>query len=207
MTVVSAKLSPGLQYWVNQVFVNSTLNKYQIPIPPTMDATYVPNNSVVELMFNESYPYASYRYLYREVTDRYGWPRPVKERLMIYSTSAQYYKCDGDPVDCTINLFSLQADDLTMLDALLLYRTDSTAVTLVDSTSTVIIGTRVEVNYEGLSTGLSKLIYLYLALKINRVITRYDNTTLLSTSTNILAMCFEAFLIDEIFKFVSNQGT
>lgn len=206
MVLASTKLSPDLQYWVNQMLVNSSLNKYEIPIPPTMDVTYIPINSVVELLFNESYPYPAYRYLYREITNQYGWPPPVKERIMVYSNSAKYYKCDGDPADCTENLFDLQADDITMLNALLLYR-DSTGVTFVDSTSTTIIGTRIEADYSSLSTNLSKMIFLYLDLKINGSYSRYDNSTLLSSSSSAIEMCFEAFLIDEIFKAISSRGT
>jgi hypothetical protein len=128
---------------------------------------------------------------------------------MIYGAAAVYYVLDsaGD------NVFNLQQHDFILLDTLLAYRQDSTGVTIIDSTALTVFDSTagvLTVYYDGLSTPLSKLIYLYLKLKIYGDISRYNNLTVLSRDdTNpsyiVLENMYELFLIDEYFKTVSNR--
>ena len=95
-----------------------------------------------------------------------------------------------------------------MLDGLLAYRQDETGVTLIDTTGvTQITGSQIEVNYDALSTCLSKLIYHYLNLKINGSYSAFDNQTLISCPQDVLASCYEAYVIEEVFQHISLQGT
>jgi len=211
--LASTKVVPELQYWINRVVITSNLNKYQIPFPPTFDESYLPDKSFIELLFNDNYQSGSYRYLYRERSDaspcpNVGWPRPLRERANIYANSAQYYTCDSDSTNvCNVNLFNLQDDDLRMLDALAAYRSDSTGVTLIDTTgSTTIIGSEIRVNYNALTTNLSKLICIYLKFKINGEYSLYNTTTLIASSSCILELSYEAYLIEEMFNFISARG-
>ena len=207
--VVSANVVPELQHWFYRFVVNSAVNKYEVPAPVDIADIWMPQKSFIEMLFNSEYPYTSYEYKYKGGYSNSGWPDVVRTRIMIYGAAANYYVLDP----AGTNVFLLQSDDLTMLDALLAYRMDSTAVTIVDSTSVVSFNplTKVlTVNYNMLSTPLSKLIYLYLKLKIYDDISGYNNLTIISRDdTNpsyiVLENMFEMFLIDEYFKAVSNR--
>jgi len=207
--VISARVVPELQHWFYEFVVNSSVNKYGVPTPVDVNASWLPQESFIELLFNPSYPYNRYEYRYSPNTTNSGWPSIVRTRIMIYGLAAVYYVLDaaGD------NVFQLQQDDFTLLNALLSYRQDSTSVTIIDSTASTVfdsISGVLVVNYSNLSTSLSKLIYLYLKLKIYGDISGYNNLTVISRDdTNpsyiVLENMFELFLMDEYFKTVSNR--
>lgn len=212
----STKLVPELQYWVNQTVVSSSLNKNSIPASIELNPILLPMSSFIELLFNDNSQQTSYQYIYFNDTSKASWPSAVTDRVMIYANSAQYYRIyDGtSPVDATsiTNLFVLQQDDFTLLDGLLAYRMDSTGTSLIDSTSitsvtTTPTGTIIRVYYDGLSTNLSKLIYHYLNLKINGQYAAYDTTTLIAGSDELLESCYEAYVIEQMFQFMSDRGT
>ena len=111
--------------------------------------------------------------------------------MMVNPITARYYLSDssGD-----INLYGIQADDLTLFDKLLDYRLNGT---------TSLSG----IDYESLSTNLSKMVYIYLEFKLNNDYSRYTHDSLLSAQKDLLECCFEVYLIENIFKYVSEQGT
>ncbi len=207
--VVSAKVVPELQHWFYEFVVNSAVNKYAIPAPVDIAEHWMPRESFIELLFNPNYPYDKYEYRYSGGTSNANWPSVVRTRIMIYGGAADYLQLDPTGT----NVFLLQQDDFTLLDALLAYRQDSTAVTIIDSTATTVFDSTsnvLTVYYDGLSTPLSKLIYLYLKLKIYGDYSRYNNTLVISRDdTNPsyinLENMFELVLLDEYFKTVSNR--
>lgn len=200
MPLASTILVPELQYYFGYYVKNSIVNKYQVPfpveIPPSVCPCISPKN-FIRLLFDDSWPtnYNEYMYLYREDTSRYTWPSIVKDRIMIYSNSAKAYICDSSAT-CTINFFNLKQDDLTLLDRLLLYRT-------IDGTTNVII----DIDYDQLSTTLSKMIYLFLDLMINHNYSRYNTSTPLADEDNLLECCYEIYLLDKMFNYISGRGT
>ncbi len=205
--MISAKVVPELQHWFYNFIVNSVVNKYGVPAPVNIEDHWMPQNSFIEMLFNENYPYNRYEYKYSGVDSNASWPSCVRTRIMIYGGAAVYYQLDPKGT----NVFLLQQDDFTMLDALLKYRQDSTSVTIIDSTATTVFDSTSGVlvaNYNALSTPLSKLVYLYLKLKIYGDISGYNNTNVISRDdTNpsyiVLENMYELFLIDEYFKTVS----
>jgi len=185
--------------------MNSTVNKYEVPAAVNIPAHWMSVGSFVEMLFNENYSENAYEYRYKGGTSNAGWPEVVRTRSMVYGAAADYLQLDptGD------NVFLLQQDDFTLLDALLAYRQDSTGVTIIDSTSVVAVfdsttGVLV-VNYDSLTTNLSQLIYLYLKLKIYGDYSRYDNLEVVSGTTLVLENMFELLLIDEYFDTVSDR--
>lgn len=209
--VISAKVVPELQHWFNTFVTSSIVNKSLVAAPVDIATIWMPQKSFIEMLFNASYPYNTYEYRYSDGSANSGWPEVVRTRSMIYGGAAKYLQLDA----AGTNVFLLQSDDFTMLNALLGYRQDSTGVTIVDSTSAVTAtydstsGILI-VNYNGLSTRLSKLIYLYLKLKIYGDISRYNNLNIISRDdTNptykVLENMYELFLIDEYFETVSNR--
>jgi hypothetical protein len=202
--VASAKVIPELQHWFNEFVINSTVNKYEVPAPVNIKLEWMPVGSFIEMLFNVDYNEITYEYRFKGGTSNSGWPEVVRTRAMIYGAAADYLQLDptGD------NVFLLQQDDFTLLDTLLAYRQDSTGVTIIDSTSTNVFNPTSGVltaNYGSLSTNLSKLIYLYLKLKIYGDYSRYNNLTVISGTTSVLENMFELVLIDEYFNTVSNR--
>lgn len=191
MTLSSTILVPEIQYYFSKFVKGSTLNKNLTWFPEEMDILYLyDNKSFIRLLFDEDYPHTSYKYLYRE-TVKSEWPIPVQIRLGLFPASGQYYLCDS--TSCDVNLFLLESDDFMMLDLLLSYRRDPLSVS-IDSTS-----------YEVLTTNLSKLIFIYLDLKVNENYSWYDNSTLISDESNVLECIYENYIIEEIFKFIQDR--
>jgi len=204
MALANTTLVPELQTWFNRFVINSIVNKNEVPAPVAIDQIFLPEKSFIELLFNENYPYDTYQYLYKNETRTQCWPELTRNRLTIYPASAKYLVLDS----AGSNAFQLQSHDFVLLDALLAYRQDSTALTIVDSTSVEFISDAtaniyiLKSNYNNLNTTLSKLIYLYLDLKIYSNYQNYNNLQLVSTGT-LLETCFEFLLIDEYFAFMS----
>ena len=200
MPLSSTKLIPELQYYFSEFVVNSSVNRYGVNISSPIPTIYLQSKSFIEMLLNEDYSYDSYKYLYNENTNRYSWPEIVKKRILIYPSSAKYYECTTDST--AENLFDIQSEDIVLLDALLAYRIDSTAVTIItDSTATVFIDNVLYADYDNLTSGLSKLIFLYLDLKIYGKYSNYNNENLVADS--LLEYCYETFVLDKMFDIVS----
>ena len=205
MTLASTALVPEFQYYFYNFVITSLVNRYEIPAPVPVDSTFLTSGTVVELLCNENFPYDSYTYLYKNEDRIQCWPTLTRQRLMIYPSS-KYYVPDenGD------NIFSFVAHDFLMLDALLQYRHDSTSLTIVDSTANILVADSTTntailyTNFQSLNTPLSKLIYLYLDLKIYSNYENYNNLSLITTGT-LLETCFELKLIDEYFAFMTDR--
>ena len=203
MTLASTILVPELQKWFNDFVKNSSVNRYAVPMPVDIDDVYLTPDSFIALLFNDDYDtiiYPQYKYLYKEESIA-CWPTFVKTRLMIYPYCASYLVIDEDE---GTNTFNLAADDLTLLDALLAFRSDATSLTIVDSVVTSFDSTSIilHATYDNLSTELSKLIFLYLDLELNGNFSNYNNTSLVS-SGEPLQTFYEFYLIDKYFDFMT----
>lgn len=202
--IASPTLIPELQAWFYHFVLQSEINKFEVPAPVDIDDVYLPKKSFIEMLFNDKYSYREYSYLYNEETRPQCWPTLVRQRLCIYAGSAKYMLL-ADPGETGDNIFGLESSDLTLLDALLGYRTDGTSVTIIDTTATITFDSTSFVlyaNFNNLPTPLSKLIYLYLDLKLYGRYENYNNLNVIST-TKVLDTMYELFLIDEYFKFIS----
>jgi hypothetical protein len=205
MTLASTALVPELQYYFYNFVITSIINRYEVPAPVSVDEIFLANSTVVELLFKDDYSYDNYTYLYKNEDRKQCWPTLTRQRLMVYPSS-KYYIPDpaGD------NIFNLTSDDLILLDSLLIYRNDSTSLTIVDSTSTQLItDTTAEIgilytSFNLLNTPLSKLIYLYLDLHIYNNYANYNNLNIITTG-KLLETCFELKLLDDYFVFMTNR--
>lgn len=205
--LTSYSLVPELQHWFNQFVIHSEVNKNLIPPPVDIAEQYMPINSFIEMLFNDNYSEQTYEHRYITETNSGCVPRSVWTRLQIYPGASQYLTLDADGD----NIFDLQDDDFTLLDALLAFRNganDSTSLWIVDSTSTnFVYDATAEIyilmaNYNTLSTELSKMIYLYLVLETLEDFTLYNNETLITTG-GLVETCYEAYLIDKYFAFMT----
>lgn len=206
MTVLSStKLVPELAYWFDNFVTNSVVNKNQVPSPVSIPLVYLPQKSFIELLFNEDYSYTEYNYVYAEHSYDYNMPYIARNRLSVYPGSARYLECG----ETGVNTFTLKPHDYVLLDALLAYRIDSTNVTIVDSTSVELIDTTagiiLKARYSILGTELSKLIYLYLDLRIYNNYSHYNNESIVS-SGKLLESSYEVYVLDQIYKIISARG-
>jgi len=216
MLVANSQLIPEFQYWFNTFATTSIVNRYEVPIPVEVQESFIPRGTVVELLCNEDYGYYDppYSYLYKNEDRKQCWPTLTAQRLNIYPGSQ--YLIPATATEGGINIFNLQPDDFLMLDVLLAYRHDSTALVLIDATATM-DATSVEVitdattgityvyaSLDVLNTSLSKEIFLYLQFRL------YENWQLYNTEgiisdCSLLATCFEFKLIDEYFSYMTNR--
>lgn len=204
MTTVltSYSLVAELQHWFNHFVINSKINKYRVPPPVDIPELYLGENSFIDMLFNNSYTENSYEYKYSAEQDPLSVPRVAATRLQVYPGSSQYLKLDSDGS----NIFDLQADDFSTLDALLAYRNDTTSLTVVDSISVSFDATAIILyaTLDNLSTELSKMIYLYLVLKLYDRFEGYNTETLISTG-GLLQTCYESYLVDQYFYFMTQH--
>lgn len=201
--LTSYSLVPELQHWYNIFVLGSEVNKDLIPPPVDIAETYMPENSFIEMLFNDNYSQSSYEYRYLEETNVGCIPRLAWDRLKIYPGSSQYLRLDADGE----NIFNLQSDDFALLDTLLAFRNganDSTSLMIVDSTSASFDSTAIILyaSYEFLSTELSQMIYLYLVLETLDDFSLYNNDLLIS-GIEMVDVCYETYLIDKYYAFMS----
>jgi hypothetical protein len=212
MTVANSELIPEFQTWFYKFVTTSIINRYEIPAPVPVPENFLTPASVVQLLCDDDYPYDYYNYLYKAESRNQCWPTLTRQRLMIYPGSK--YLVPGETGN---NIFNLKDHDFVMLDALLNYRIDSTSVVFIDTTASIdstavdlIVDATagiviVNATFDSLNTPLSKLIYLYLDLKIYENIDIYCASDLVTDGT-LLASCFEAKLMDEYFLYLTNQN-
>jgi len=211
MTTVltSYSLVPELQHFFNRFVINSSLNKYRLPVPVDIPEIYMPENSFIEMLFNDDYSKSTYEYHYIDEIDPLSIPRVAYARTQVYPASSKYLVLDPTGE----NIFNLQQDDFCLLDALLAYRngaTDSTSLMIIDSTATNFIADStagIYILYTSLSdltTKLSQLIYLYLILKLQGRFQEYNNDCLITTGC-LISTCYEAYLIEQYFSFMTTR--
>jgi len=201
--LTSYSLVPELQHWFNHFVINSKVNKYRVPPPVNIPTEYLGLNSFICMLFNDEYMQSDYEYNYLPETNPFCVPRVAASRLQVYPGYAVYLKLDPDGS----NIFNLQSDDFATLDALLAYRNDGTALTIIDSTSVSYIQDSTAGIYvlyaslDALTTELSKMIYLYLILQLYGRFEEYNNDQIITTG-GLLETCYESYLVDQYFCFM-----
>jgi len=209
-TVASTIVVPELEIYSRRFIIDSRVNEFGVPFPPDikLDPTCYPQGSFIAMLFDECYDLDYYKFLYADVQDKLSWPSVIKRRLNVYPVSARYKELN----DVTgTNLFTLQPDDFTMLDALLVYRQDSTALTLIDTTSITTTSlvydattgiTILTTSLVSLTTELSQLIFVYLDLVVNKNISNYLTNVPISTDYSLQTV-YELFVLDKYFDYLS----
>ncbi len=207
--MAGSTLVKELQYWFNKFIITTNLNRDFIPTPAEIPDYIVNNNdednSFLRLLFDDSWNKTNYNYYFLKNIDKQTWPYLIRDRLGIYPMNSQYYESTTDSTS-GINFFILQNDDFLLLDSLLIYRNNPLNFTITDSTSNILIGFDLQVNFDLLSTELSKLIYVYLMLKKNSDFSKYENLPgIISSSNNILNTLYEKYVIENLFSVVSGS--
>jgi hypothetical protein len=182
-----------LQFFIEKMINNSVMNVNQILAPASSYDIYPDSRSVIRLLFDDEWPvdFSFYYPLFRSapITE---CPTMLRQRMMVYPTTAKFYMADstGD-----INALDLYNDDYHMLAALLEYKTQDTHYQFDTY------------RFDDLETPLSKLIYIFLDLKINSSTIHYDNDTVIATESSVIENCYESYIQELVFEHISNLGS
>jgi hypothetical protein len=209
-TVASTIVVPELEIYSRRFIIDSRVNEFGVPFPADLKLTTTsfPQGSFIAMLFDECYDLDFYEYLYAEEPDKLSWPSVVRRRLNVYPISARYMEINNLSGR---NLFNLQTDDFTLLDSLLVYRQDTTALVVVDTTGITTTSlvhdattglTILTTSLISLTTELSQLIFVYLDLVINKNISNYDSNVAISTDYSLQTI-YELFVIDKYFDYMS----
>lgn len=200
MIIDSTIVIPELEYWFYNFLLTTYLNVHQISYPATFqnDIYLGQKNSFIRLLFDDNWPtdLSNYNYLYRYVDEKGLWPSVIRDRLCIYR-SAKYYEIDDTQSDSSENFFNLKEDDLLMLDKLVDFRTE-----ILDSTASMDSTSSIEIYYTDLTTNLSKLIHVFLDLKLNGNYSNFDFENIMS-GDSLLEACYEIYVLEHIFRYIS----
>jgi len=192
MSIQNTLLVPEIQYFMERVITQSELNKSQTLAPANAAFLDPDSRSFIRLLFDDQWPldFSFYYPLFTQI-DKSECPALLRQRLMLYPMSAKYYMVSstGD-----VNLFNLQNDDFHLLAALLEFRTQETHFQFD------------QYNFSDLTTPLSKLIYIFLDLKINDRDIYYDNDVVLSDEGDVLVNCYEFYIQELLFDYFSKKG-
>lgn len=198
MSLQHLQLIPELQYYFEKFITTSQLNFSQVPAPAKVFPPIIFTEcfSFIRLLFDdyEPWPFDSTNvFTYYRDAPIMECPDMARSRLMLYPAQSRYYICD-DTTACVYNLFGLQEDDYTMLELLYQYRIDSTAeipLPILDD----------------MTTSLSKLIWIYLSLKVYGDYSRYDNDIIYANEHSPLENAYEIYVIENIFNYIAGRGT
>ena len=80
-----------------------------------------------------------------------------------------------------------------MLDKLLIYRTQPLNASIDD------------IEYENLTTNISKLLYIYLDVMLNNSLENYNHNALISNSDDLFELFLEIYVIENIFREISKR--
>jgi len=160
--------------------------------------------SVLDLLFNDGFNVPTYDFHYKAVPF-YALDDPIlKRRLSMHMPATIETWLADDPkfntyfVDkpASYNLFNFTPEEEIMLDLLLEYRTQGQTDSTADLTAVV---------YENLDSSLSKLIYCYLQMVINNVLTYFNFDTNIADPTRLIELVYEKYVIDSYFQYMENK--
>jgi hypothetical protein len=201
--------------------------------------------SFIRLLFDDDWHFPNYTHCYKNIEDWGSWPQSIRDRILIYPHAQYYLPCCDstnfnllyevcdstsseflndinhlntqccDDSTAAENIFQLQNDDFVLLNALNIFRCDSTALEIINQVSNIppslfqMPGSTtwiLNVDFDFLSTNLSKLIFIFLNLKINLDFTFYiwENGNFLSN--NLFEHLYEIYVIDNVFQYMVSIG-
>jgi len=200
--------------------------------------------SFIRMLFDDDWNFPNYTHCYTKIEDKLAWPVSIRDRLMVYTHTEYYLPCcdstnldlvylpcdatssdflniiDHNLSDCCIdstastNIFNLESNDFLLLNALNIYRCDSTSVIVYEQenvvNSLVLLPDEqkwlLSISFNSLTSPLSKLIFLYLNLMINNdyLFYQWDGTNYLSN--NLFEHLYEIYVIDNVFQEIVKNG-
>ena len=198
-------IATDLNYWAKEFIGKMNINKEFLSVPSAYKVPDIPIETFIAMLFDENYSYNLYTHHYIETTGNsidYA-SNGIGRRLQIYRTTNGLYTPSYDSTAIAVwDIFNLEYNnDTFMLDKLLEYR-----MGLYDATSNPIIDIS---DYSTLTTKLSKLIYVYLDIKLNDNYDMYDDASSTAVTPgfkSLLEIIYELVIIESIFNLVSARS-
>ncbi len=198
---------PELNYWMKIFLNDSPLNNVHRYKPIDISSNWIEPTSVINLLFNEtfnSFQHQSsssssssdslYLYEYIQSSISSSTDKSLYLRSKLYVGRLNVFCCNSDKFanqinsSCEpLNIFGLEDDDFTLLDKLWLYRITTEEVDLDD------------IDYDELTTILSKLIFIYLDAFINNSFDHYNTDETISDGSSLLEMAYEKYVMDMLY--------
>ena len=187
---MSYRYIPELDYYFRSYWLSRgeiTTDNINIPIVDSENQD-LPTGSFLQLLFSQTFDSTSYTYLFSE-TEAADLSKSLEERFKVSGSTTEVYMSTSS--SSGENIFSLEDDDLTLLSKLSSYR-----IGINPNISNI--------NYDNLSTNLSKLIYIYLDLVLNQNYSVLNDSSVISDDDNALESLFELYVINESYKAMKN---
>jgi hypothetical protein len=190
---------PELNYWIYNRYFESPVNEYHFNFPVELSQeNWSVDDSVLNLLFNESFTASSYRYMFNNISFQSITCSSLRMRLSAYRGNLNIYVIpDISIITNLTNALELTIEELELCDILLNYRISTTN----DSSSIVVVTDELDsLDYNNLTSSFSKLIYIYLQVMINDDMTLYDNTTPIANTNRLIELIYEKFILDSCFR-------
>jgi len=204
------KIIPELNYWIYQRYFEGPINEYPFEFPTEMNKSkWCSDNSVLNLLFNETFNEDSYQILYKQISFQNLNDIILTTRLVQFRNDIQIYKCSRGSVlpypppttPCSLpnengeNIFEFDEEEINLLNILFDYRS-----TGYDTSSQLDV-----IIFDDLNSSLSKLIYIYLQLSIYDNFDIYDNSLTYSNQNRLIELLFEKYVIDTYFRLLQKS--
>lgn len=184
---------PDLNYWIHKRCYETDINEFPFEIPSEILSSWIISNSVVNLLFNDSYKESDYNYLYKQAV--FGRIQDIKLTRRISTLLGQglvVYLLDNDEFSTLFanydaqNIFEFTEEEINMLDLLLQFRQNN---------SVNISG----IDFDSLQSSFSQLVYIYLNLMVNDTFEIYDTYEPIS-GDRFIEVIFEKYVVDSYFR-------
>ncbi len=189
---MSKEFIPDIQYFGSNLFLKSLVGKDILPFS-LISKNLVDSLSFINLCTNSEFNGSEYLYKY-SLQPKSLYPLELKNRLFL-SPIVEYYSLS----ESGENFFNLQEVDIELLNAMLYYRL-SNNIQLVEGVTNKFESGTLTATFDSLSTRISKLIFLYLDMKVNQNLENYNNLDLISDEDSLLECILEFYVIDEFFN-------
>lgn len=191
---------PELNSWLNTRAFESPIgaSSYDFPTEINKDK-WTTKESVINLLFDPCFDSTTYVTTFKEIDFLKLDDRVLQNRLSIHRQTLHIYVPELSQYESMYlqsgsgeNILEFTTEELDMLDRLFQYRTTGTA----DLTGIII-----QPEHESiLDSELSKLIFLYLNLKLNSDFSQYDFSNEIANSDRLIELMFEKFVLDSYFR-------
>jgi len=215
MSLSSFTFIPELNYWMKLIAERSPCQqKYSKISVQVLESEWRFGGSILELLFNLTFSSLNYSIFYKKISPVQITDRELVRRIALYATRISVYLCEendflninvpqtnigtstevlDDSSTSAFNIFSITEGEKEMLDMLLLFKTGN-QITISD------------VNYQSLSSSLSKLIYIFLIGEIENDYSLFNQETPISNQNRLLEIAYEKWLLDHVYKKQSLQA-
>lgn len=171
-------------YWTDRGDV--TITHVNLPVLSRDDLNT--GTSIFHLLFNNNFTEEDYNIYFSEVSLT-SLPKNIIDRICSRTPNTKCYQSTSD--ETKTNLFHFTEEEISMFDVLLEYRTTGEC----DISN---------IDYENLTSFLSKLVFLYLDIVVNENFISVDTLISIGSTEDMLHAMFFLYVINETHKLLKS---